>query len=114
MTARVDCGRRDGIRRAHSATHILHHALQSHLGKHAQQQGSKVDRDWLRFDFTNMSPVEAEQLVGIERDVNARIAASNPIKWENLPLAERVRPGDDVVRRKVSRSGAHGFDGRVQ
>ncbi|MCA9205322.1 MAG: alanine--tRNA ligase, partial [Planctomycetales bacterium] len=93
VTARVDCGRRDGIRRAHSATHILHHALQSHLGKHAQQQGSKVDRDWLRFDFTNMSPVEAEQLVGIERDVNARIAASNPIKWENLPLAEARKAG---------------------
>ena len=42
-----------GIRRAHSATHILHYALQKHLGKHAQQQGSKVDDDWLRFDFAN-------------------------------------------------------------
>ena len=51
--ASVDAGRRHGIRRAHSATHILHYALQKHLGKHAQQQGSKVDRDWLRFDFTN-------------------------------------------------------------
>ena len=55
VTARVDTTRRDAIRRAHSATHIMHHALQKHLGRHAQQQGSKVDGDWLRFDFTNPS-----------------------------------------------------------
>src|SRR5690606_31159946 len=36
--ARVDKARRDAIRRAHSATHILHYALQKNLGKHAQQQ----------------------------------------------------------------------------
>ncbi|HVW38831.1 MAG TPA: alanine--tRNA ligase, partial [Pirellulales bacterium] len=53
VTATVAPERRQGIRRAHSATHILHFALQKHLGRHAQQQGSKVDRDWLRFDFTN-------------------------------------------------------------
>ncbi len=38
VVARVDTTRRDAIKRAHSATHILHHALQTHLGKHAQQQ----------------------------------------------------------------------------
>ena len=58
VTARVDADRRQGIRRAHSATHILHYALQKHLGKHAQQQGSKVDDDWLRFDFANPSAVD--------------------------------------------------------
>ena len=56
VTAKVDADRRQGIRRAHSATHILHHALQKFLGSHAQQQGSKVDEDWLRFDFTNLNP----------------------------------------------------------
>ena len=45
VTARVDAERRQGIRRAHSATHLLHFALQKHLGKHALQQGSKVDDD---------------------------------------------------------------------
>ncbi|MFN7334171.1 MAG: alanine--tRNA ligase-related protein, partial [bacterium] len=47
VTASVDTTRRDAIKRAHSATHILHHALQTHVGSHAQQQGSKVDADWL-------------------------------------------------------------------
>src|SRR5204862_4587 len=66
--ARVNTARRNAIRRAHSATHILHYALQKNLGKHAQQQGSKVEPDYLRFDFTNSAPVDSEQLVAIERD----------------------------------------------
>jgi len=93
VTARVDTARRQGIRRAHSATHILHHALQKTLGSHAQQQGSKVDQDWLRFDFTNMAPVSADQLAAIEHDANARIAAAEPIEWRTVPLAEARRAG---------------------
>jgi alanyl-tRNA synthetase len=62
VTARVDTTRRDGIRRAHSATHILHYALQKNLGKDAHQMGSKVEEDWLRFDFTNLSPVTSEPI----------------------------------------------------
>ena len=86
VTATVDVERRDAIRRAHSATHILHHALQKNLGKHAQQQGSKVDEDWLRFDFTNPSAVTKEELAAIQADVAQRVAATEPVKWETLPL----------------------------
>jgi alanyl-tRNA synthetase len=93
VTARVDVARRQGIRRAHSATHILHYALQKHLGKHAQQQGSKVDRDWLRFDFTNPSAVSREQLVAIEAEVNEMIRASEPVSWTTLPIAEARKHG---------------------
>jgi alanyl-tRNA synthetase len=93
VKAIVDTGRRDGIRRAHSATHILHYALQKNLGSHAQQQGSKVDNDWLRFDFTNLSAVEAEQLAKITVDVAERVAAKEPIKWETLPLADARKQG---------------------
>ena len=57
VTTQVDRTRRDGIQRAHSATHILHYALRKHLGTHAQQQGSKVEDDVLRFDFTHMGAV---------------------------------------------------------
>jgi alanyl-tRNA synthetase len=93
VKAIVDAERRQGIRRAHSATHILHHALQKYLGSHAQQQGSKVDCDWLRFDFTNLSPVTAEQLVSINQDVAKHVAAAEPVKWETLPLAEARKQG---------------------
>ncbi len=93
VTARVDANRRLGIRRAHSATHILHHALQKTLGKDAHQMGSKVEEDWLRFDFGNPSPVEAEQLVQIERDVAEKVAAAEPIGWKFVPLAEARTAG---------------------
>jgi len=38
VVARVDAERRQGIRRAHSATHLLHKALQTQLGEHAQRR----------------------------------------------------------------------------
>ncbi|MBX3426045.1 MAG: alanine--tRNA ligase [Pirellulales bacterium] len=93
VKAVVDEGRRGGIRRAHSATHILHYALQKNLGSHAQQQGSKVDDDWLRFDFTNLSPVEAGQLAAITADVEAKVAAGDPVTWETVPLADARKAG---------------------
>ncbi len=93
VTARVDTHRRQGIRRAHSATHLLHHALQKVLGGHAQQQGSKVDEDWLRFDFANMTPVTEEQLSSIERSVQEKVQLSAPVKWETVPLTEARKQG---------------------
>jgi alanyl-tRNA synthetase len=93
VRAVVDSARRAGIRRAHSATHILHYALQKNLGSHAQQQGSKVDDDWLRFDFTNLSPVTSEQLAAIGGDVTTQVQAAAPVKWEILPLSEARKLG---------------------
>jgi alanyl-tRNA synthetase len=92
-TARVDADRRQGIRRAHSATHLLHHALQKHLGKHALQQGSKVDDDWLRFDFSNPAAVTEEEMIRIENEVNAKILAGNPVGCASLPLADARKAG---------------------
>lgn len=93
VSARVDPARRQAIRRAHSATHILHHALQKHLGKHAQQQGSKVDADLLRFDFTNPKSLDAGQLTEIEDEVNERIRQAAPITCSNMPLAQARTAG---------------------
>ena len=93
LTARVDSERRQGIRRAHSATHLLHFALQKHLGEHAQQQGSKVDRDWLRFDFRNPQAVTPAELAAIEREVNERVALGAAVEWSELPIADARRAG---------------------
>jgi alanyl-tRNA synthetase len=93
VSARVDADRRQGIRRAHSATHVLHFALRTVLGQHAEQQGSKVDEDVLRFDFTNPSAVTAEQLAEIEDVANARVIEGAPVSWENLPLADARQAG---------------------
>ncbi|MGI8980289.1 MAG: alanine--tRNA ligase [Pirellulaceae bacterium] len=93
VTAKVDSNRRQAIRRAHSATHIMHYALQKNLGKDAHQMGSKVEDDWLRFDFGNPAPVDVEQLAAIERDVAERVAAAEPIGWKFVPLSEARAAG---------------------
>jgi alanyl-tRNA synthetase len=87
VQALVDENRRNAIRRAHSATHVLHHALQTKLGKHAQQQGSKVDADWLRFDFSHQDSLSDDDLKEIENLANARITQGATITWETVPLA---------------------------
>lgn len=93
VTAKVDTNRRAGIQRAHSATHILHHALQSTVGKHAQQQGSKVDQDWLRFDFTNQQPLTDSDIEKIESIVAEKVQLAAPISWNTVPLAEAREAG---------------------
>ena len=93
VTATVDPSRRTAVCRAHSATHILHYALQSKLGTHAQQRGSKVEDDVLRFDFANDGPVTAEQLVEIESMTHARVKDGLPIKWETIPLEQAKTEG---------------------
>jgi alanyl-tRNA synthetase len=93
ITAAVDVSRRGGICRAHSATHILHHALQTTVGEHARQQGSKVDADWLRFDFTNQQPLTDDQIQSIESIVAERVRSSQPISWQTVPLAEARKAG---------------------
>ncbi len=93
VTARVNNERRLGIRRAHSATHILQYALQKNLGKDTHQMGSKVDDDWLRFDFGAPGAVDAERLGDVERDVVTQVSAGEPITWKFVPLTEARAAG---------------------
>jgi alanyl-tRNA synthetase len=91
--ATVDIPHRDALARAHSATHMLHHALHQNVGRHAEQQGSKVEADRLRFDFTNPKAIPDETLVQIEKDVLALIDDPQPISWNTVPLAEARETG---------------------
>jgi alanyl-tRNA synthetase len=93
VSAKVDGGRRAAIRRAHSATHLIHAALQHYLGPHAVQQGSKVDADLLRFDFSHTSAVGHETLRQIETMVNSHTLAAVPVAAQLLPLAEARHAG---------------------
>ncbi|MGC4003043.1 MAG: alanine--tRNA ligase [Pirellulales bacterium] len=93
LTATVDDARCAGIKRAHSATHILHYALQKFVGNHAKQQGSKVADDELRFDFANPEPVAKEILAQIETEVNRRVVAAEAVDWTYLPIADARKTG---------------------
>ncbi len=93
VQAIVDADRRQAIRRAHSATHVLHHALHRHLGEHAQQAGSKVEPDRLRFDFANPEAIGRERLKAIEETVNDRILKGEPVAWTTMPIEEARKLG---------------------
>lgn len=93
VTASVDLERRAAVCRAHSATHILHYALQQNLGEHATQRGSRVDDDKLRFDFANQGAVSGEQLAAIEAMTLEKIAEGVEVKWETVSLDDAKSAG---------------------
>jgi alanyl-tRNA synthetase len=93
VDAEVEAARRDAIRRAHTATHLLHHALRSLLGKHAQQAGSKVEPDRLRFDFAHPEAVGRDRLHAIEDAVNLLVIETAAVTWSVMPLDQAKAAG---------------------
>jgi alanyl-tRNA synthetase len=77
--AEIDTERRSRIRRNHTATHLLHAALRETLGEHAQQAGSLVAPDRLRFDFTNLEPVGHERLREIQEQVARQVLRDSEV-----------------------------------
>jgi len=83
----VDGPRRRAIERHHTVTHLLHWALHEVVSRDATQKGSSVTPDKLTFDF-NSAALTAQQLADIERLVNERIVANDPVSWSEVPYVE--------------------------
>src|SRR5437667_9951272 len=77
----------------HTATHLLHKALQEVLGEHAKQAGSAVRPDKLRFDFTHPQALTPEEREEVERRVNERVFANLPVRVYETPIAEARKLG---------------------
>ena len=92
-TVSFDNERRSAIRRAHTATHILHAALRKVLGDHVHQAGSLVEPDRLRFDFTHFEGITPEQLAQIDLMVNNAVLDGTDVITEVLPIEEAKQKG---------------------
>ena len=93
----VDEARRNRIRRNHSATHLLHLALHEVLGGHAQQKGSLVGPERLRFDFTHNKPLTPEEIKQIEDLVNRRTLANDPITTDVISMEDARKRGAMMI-----------------
>ena len=86
VRARVSSSERRDTQRNHTATHLMHAALRTVLGEAAQQAGSLVAPDRLRFDFNWGQPVSFEQQQEIERLVNEEITKNQPVAKQYMAI----------------------------
>jgi alanyl-tRNA synthetase len=93
LAARVDAERRHSIMLHHSATHLMHAALQDILGDHVEQRGSLVAPDHLRFDFSHPRQVTADELRDIERQVNQAIRLNPAATAEVMDFDDALKTG---------------------
>ena len=84
---------RSATRRNHSATHLLHWALRTVLGPTAQQKGSRVGPDILRFDFAHNRAVTKEEIARVEDLVNAKVLTNAPVLTEVLTMDDAKKRG---------------------
>jgi alanyl-tRNA synthetase len=91
--ATVDNKRRKALSRAHTATHLLQASLREVLGEQVSQQGSLVDEDRLRFDFTHFKGLDFSQIERVENLVNFYILKADKVCKENLSFQTAKEKG---------------------
>lgn len=89
--ATIDQERRDGISRAHTATHMVHKAFREILGETATQAGSENSPGRFRFDFPSTGAVSD----GVLNDVEARV---NTLLLDNLEVSAEVMSQDEAKK----------------
>ncbi len=85
--------RRKALARAHTATHLLQAALRQVLGEHIVQQGSLVDEDKFRFDFTHFNKLADEEIEEVEGLVTEFISNADKVEKRVLSLDDAKKEG---------------------
>ena len=86
--AAIDETKRAEIQNNHTATHLLHWALEQELGAHIKQAGSLVEATRLRFDFNHHKALSKEELRKIEERVNEKIRSDRHVKIYEMSYDE--------------------------
>ncbi len=97
VTLTVDHEARSATRRNHSATHLLHWALRKVVGPHAQQKGSKVAPDALRFDYAASKALTDEEVARIEDLVNREVLSNLDVRTDVTSQAEARKKGAMMI-----------------
>ncbi len=92
-SAIVDLKRRKALARAHTATHLLQAALRRILGDHVVQQGSLVDEDEFRFDFTHFSRLSDEERKKVGNLVREFIKQGDKVTKKEIGFKEAKQEG---------------------
>lgn len=80
--------------RLHTATHLMHRALKDVLhDENANQKGSNITEERLRFDFTFPRAMTPDEIAEVEKRVNAAIAADVPVVCEEMTVEEAKAQG---------------------
>ena len=93
VTASIDLERRQAIRRAHTATHLLQSALVKVLGDHVHQAGSLVEPDHLRFDFTHFSALTAEEFNQVSHLLDVMTLEGDAVETKVMLLEDAKKLG---------------------
>lgn len=80
--------------RLHTATHLMHRALKEVLhDDNANQKGSNITEERLRFDFTFPRALTPEEIKEVEDKVNEAIKADVPVVCEEMTVEEAREQG---------------------
>lgn len=93
LTATVDDSLREGTKRNHTATHLLHAALRQVVGEHVTQKGSLVGPSRLRFDFSHHVALTEAELEAVESLVNAEILKNTGLTEQTMSLDKAKASG---------------------
>ncbi len=103
----IDTNRRKALMIHHSATHLLFGGLDEVTGTVIPQHGSKVEEDFLRFDFVYQKEITNEMLKKVETLANGWVKDATDVTIKEMPLDEAKKLGagylegtkySDVVR----------------
>jgi len=93
VIAKINIQRRLNVAKNHTATHILQAALREVLGSHVQQQGSLVNEEKLRFDFTHFKGLSKEEIARVEEVANNHVIKNYAVGSKEMAFKDAKKIG---------------------